>query len=228
LASTTPLIQDDWNGFNILHTVASRVGGLDIGFVPDKQGKGIVRIIEGIQKEEVSVLYLLGVDEIDTEYFGKAFVIYQGHHGDIGAQRADVILPGAAYTEKDATYVNLEGRPQRAYAAVQPCGEAKEDWKIIKALSDVLDVSLPFITLADVRARMVALAPHLAQIDVITPAPWKAQPKLGSVEVANVPFEEVMSNFYMTDPISRVSATMAACVKEILLPKQKGKGKKAA
>ncbi len=229
IASNTPVISEGWNGFNILHMAASRVGGLDVGFVPDKGGKGIVRIIEGIQKEEISVLYLLGVDEIDTEYFGKAFVIYQGHHGDIGAQRADVVLPAAAYTEKEATYVNMEGRPQRAYKAVEPVGDAKEDWKIIRALSDVLEASLPFNSLEDVRVRMVELAPHLAHLDVVTPATWKSTDKaLKSVEIGKEPFEEVMSNFYMSDPISRVSPTMAACVKEILLPKQKGKGKKAA
>ena len=229
LAQNTAVIQEGWNGFNVLHTAAARVGGLDVGFVPSKDGKGIVRIIEGIQKEEISVLYLLGVDEIDTDYFGKAFVIYQGHHGDIGAGRADVVLPGAAYTEKDATYVNMEGRPQRALKAVAAPGEAKEDWKIIRALADVLGVALPFTTIDDVRARMVALAPQLAECDVIAPAVWKKAPtSLPSVVIGKEAFEEVVSNFYMTDPISRVSPTMVACVKEIVAPKQKDKGKKVA
>jgi NADH-quinone oxidoreductase subunit G len=229
LAQNTPVIQEGWNGFNVLHTAAARVGGLDVGFVPSNGGRGIVRIIEGIKRDEISALYLLGVDEIDTDYFGKAFVIYQGHHGDIGAQRADVVLPAAAYTEKDATYVNMEGRPQRAVKAVAAPGEAKEDWKIIRALSETLGVTLPFTTLDDVRARMVELAPHLAVLDEVTPATWKAAPlTLRSVVIAKEAFEEVMPNFYMSDPISRVSPTMAACVKEILLPKQKEKGKKVA
>jgi NADH-quinone oxidoreductase subunit G len=229
LAQQTAVIQDGWNGFNILHTAAARVGGLEIGFVPGSNGRGIVRIIEGIAKEEISVLYLLGVDEIDTDYFGKAFVIYQGHHGDIGAQRADVVLPGCAYTEKDATYVNMEGRAQRAVKAVSAPGEAKEDWKIIRALSEVLGVTLPLNSLEDVRARMVELAPQLAECDVIVPATWKPAPtSLRSVVIGTDALEDVIPNFYMTDPISRVSPTMAACVKEIVVPKQKEKGKKVA
>ena len=119
LATNSPIISDDWNGFNILHDAAARVGGLDIGFVPqNKDDKGIVEIIESIESGDIEFLYLLGVDEIDTRYFGDAFVVYQGHHGDIGAERADVILPAAAYTEKSATYVNMEGRPQRTQKAV--------------------------------------------------------------------------------------------------------------
>lgn len=217
LASRTPITQPDWNGFNILHTAAARVGGLDVGFVPQDGGRDIVGIFDGIAKGEVEVLYLLGVDEIDPRFFGDAFVIYQGHHGDHGASRADVILPGAAYTEKNATYVNMEGRPQRALQAVFPPGEAKEDWKIIRALSGHLGKPLFFSTLEEVRQCMLERAPHLAEVDAVAPAPWStvpgAAPKLA---ISATPFEDVVRNFYMTDPISRVSKTMAECARVVL------------
>jgi len=217
LAASTPIVQGDWNGFNVLHTAAARVGGLDIGFVPQEGGKGIVEIVEAIDKGEIEVLYLLGVDEIDPRYFGEAFVIYQGHHGDHGASRADVILPGAAYTEKNATYVNLEGRPQRAIQAVFPPGEAKEDWKIIRALSERLGMPLFFNTLEEVRQCIAERAPHLTRVDEIVPAAWTLQPGAPKpAKIDKTPFEPVIRNFYMTDAISRVSKTMAECARLVL------------
>lgn len=217
LASNSPMIQEGWNGFNLLHTAAARVGGLEVGFVPQEGGRDIAGIIEGISKGEVEVLYLLGVDEIDTKYFGNAFVIYQGHHGDIGASRADVVLPGAAYTEKNATYVNMEGRPQRAVQAVFPPGEAKEDWKILRALAERLGKQVGFNTLLEVRQLMVERAPQLAHLDAVTPAEWKPSPKaLPKMAIAKEKFEDVIRNFYMTDAISRVSKTMAECTRVIL------------
>jgi NADH-quinone oxidoreductase subunit G len=208
--------RDGWNGFNVLHTAAARVGGLDIGFTPQEDGRDIAGILNGIEHDTIKLLYLLGVDEIDTRYFGNAFVIYQGHHGDAGAARADIILPSAAYTEQDATYVNLEGRPQRAMQATFPLGEAKEDWRILRALSEVLEHPLPYNDLSQLRARMEAVAPHLAHIDHIIPSdmPFNEAEKLE--RIASRPFEEVVTNFYMTDPISRVSQTMAACSREVL------------
>ena len=133
-----------WNGFSVLHTAAARVAGLDLGLIPGEGGRDVEAILDGAEKGEIDVVYLLGADEIDTDLLGKAFVIYQGSHGDRGAHRADVILPGAAYTEKDATYVNTEGRPQMTARAVFPPGEAREDWKIVRALSGVLGQALPF------------------------------------------------------------------------------------
>jgi NADH-quinone oxidoreductase subunit G len=144
VAETFSMIQPDWNGFNLLHTAAARVGGLDIGFLPGRGGRDIAQIIDGIRKGAIDAVYLLGVDEIAGSHFGNAFVIYQGHHGDAGAHRADVILPGAAYTEKDATYVNTEGRVQGTALAAFPPGDAREDWTIIRALSDVLGKRLPY------------------------------------------------------------------------------------
>src|SRR5262249_36252563 len=121
---------------------AARVGGLDLGLVPGKGGRDVRGIVDGAAKGEIAVVYLLGADEIDTGKLGSAFVVYQGHHGDAGARRADVVLPGAAYTEKDATYVSTEGRAQLGRRAVFPPGDAREDWKILRALSEVLDHKL--------------------------------------------------------------------------------------
>ena len=144
----------------------------------------------------------------------KAFVVYQGHHGDAGAHRADVVLPGAAYTEKDAIYVNTEGRVQLARRAVQPPGEAREDWAIVRALSEVLNRKLPFDTLAQLRTKLVARNPVFAGIDRIRPAAWGPFGKAGAV--SDRPLVETIGNFYMTDPISRCSPTMARCTAEIL------------
>ncbi len=137
IADSCGLCRADWNGFNILHCAAARVGGLDLGFVPGPGGRDLAGIIAGCKSGEVEVLYLFGADEIDTTDLAGAFLIYQGHHGDLGARRADVVLPGAAYTEKDGTYVNTEGRVQLARRAVFPPGEAREDWRIFRALSEL-------------------------------------------------------------------------------------------
>jgi NADH-quinone oxidoreductase subunit G len=155
------------------------------------------------------VVFLLGADEIDMSRLGNAFVIYQGHHGDRGAARADVILPGAAYTEKNAIYVNTEGRPQRARLAVFPPGQAKEDWKILRALSEVLGHKVPLDSIGQVRARMAELAPQLAEVDLIQPAAWQKFGRQGRLEPA--PFAYPIADFYRTDPISRSSAIMAEC-----------------
>jgi NADH-quinone oxidoreductase subunit G len=199
IAEDTGMVSGDWNGFNVLHTAASRVGGLDLGFVPG--GEFAINAMD--------VVYLLGADEIDMAALGDAFVIYQGHHGDAGAHRADVILPGAAYTEKNATYVNLEGRTQRTQLASFPVGEAKEDWAIIRALSAELGDALPFDSLADLRAKMIQATPSLGILDDITPAEWGAFGSDGAMEYTS--FENSIENFFMTDPISRASSTMAAC-----------------
>lgn len=208
------LVGKDWNGFNVLHRAASRVGGLDLGFLPEGDGKDTAHILKACKSGKVEVVYLLGADEIDAKEFGEAFVIYQGHHGDAGAHAADVILPGAAYTEKDATYVNTEGRVQQAYAAISPLGDAKEDWKIIVELSGVAGVSLPYASLGQLRESMIKTAPVFANIGDITPAQWKDSAGQRR-KLDDKPFENPVKNFYMTDPISRASKTMAACVREI-------------
>ncbi|TAL04851.1 MAG: NADH-quinone oxidoreductase subunit G [Rhodospirillaceae bacterium] len=209
VADTCGLVKDGWNGFNVLHTAAARVGGLDVGFVPGPGGKDTRGILDGAAGGEIDVVFLLGADEIDTARLGKAFVVYQGHHGDRGAHRADVILPGAAYTEKDGTYVNTEGRVQRANRAVFPPGEAREDWTIIRALSEVLGKTLPFDNLAQLRKRLAAANPVFATTDAITPAAWGAFG--GNGAIATTGFDYPVVNYYMTDAISRASRTMAQC-----------------
>jgi NADH-quinone oxidoreductase subunit G len=139
-------VREDWNGFAVLHTAASRVGALDLGFVP---GEGGLDAAAMLQPGAVDLLWLLGVDEVEVP--AGSFVIYQGSHGDRGAHRADVILPGAAYTEKSGTYANTEGRVQMTSRAVFPPGEAKEDWAIVRALSGTLGKALPFDTLQQLR-----------------------------------------------------------------------------
>lgn len=211
------IVREGWNGYNVLHHAAGRVGGLDIGFTPGEGGKTISQIVDSCRREEIKLVYLLGADEFEMSLLGDAFVIYQGHHGDAGAHRADIVLPGAAYTEKDATYVNLEGCPQQARRAVFPPGQAKEDWAIIRALSDVMGKPLPYNTLEELRARMVKTAPHLANTGVITPALWKhEEPAKSAFRISSSPFTPRIANFYMTDPISRASATMAECTKNLM------------
>ncbi|MGA7372432.1 MAG: NADH-quinone oxidoreductase subunit NuoG [Methyloceanibacter sp.] len=202
-----------WNGFSVLHTAAARVAGLDLGLIPGEGGRDIEAILDGAEKGEIDVVYLLGADEIDTDLLGKAFVIYQGSHGDRGAHRADVILPGAAYTEKDATYVNTEGRPQMTARAVFPPGEAREDWKIVRALSGALGQALPFNTAAELRAKMCAACPHLALIDQILAADTGAIERLaaqGAGKTGRERFGEAITDFYLTNPIARASEIMAS------------------
>ena len=207
-------VKDGWNGFNVLHTAAARVGGLDVGFVPGIGGRDTRGILDGASKGEIEVVYLLGADEIDTAKLGKAFVIYQGHHGDRGAHRADIVLPGAAYTEKDGIYVNTEGRVQRANRAVVPPGEAREDWTIIRALSATLNRTLPFDSLAQLRARLVAAHPVFTDLDTSQKAEWKPFGTAGAIAAG--PVKSPIDNYYMTDPISRASRTMAQCTEEFV------------
>ncbi|MBP2312412.1 NADH-quinone oxidoreductase subunit NuoG [Azospirillum soli] len=216
IAEAYNVVQDSWNGFNVLHSAASRVGGLEIGFLPSQGGRDVAGILDGAGKGEIDVVYLLGADEIDTAKLGKAFVIYQGHHGDKGAHRADVILPGAAYTEKNAIYVNTEGRPQLARLATFPPGEAREDWKILRALSEQLGHKLPYDSLTQLRQRLVAVNPIFAKIGSVTPAAWAPFGTVGALDPA--PFVSPVANFYMTDPISRASVTMARCTETLVNP----------
>ncbi|MGE4350860.1 MAG: NADH-quinone oxidoreductase subunit NuoG [Bdellovibrionales bacterium] len=216
------MVRDDWNGFNVLQLAAARTGGLDLGFVPEGQyGLTTQSILGAAQANRIDVLYLMGADEIDPAALGRTFVIYQGHHGDRGAARADVILPSAAYTEKEGTYVNTEGRPQRTRRALFPPGQAREDWAILSYLSDAMDAPLGYTTLDDLRKDMFEDHPHLAEIGVCHPAVWDDFGAAGTLGIH--PFEAAIENFYMTDPISRVSPTMARCTAEILPFLSKGR-----
>ncbi|MDW8340960.1 MAG: NADH-quinone oxidoreductase subunit NuoG [Geminicoccaceae bacterium] len=214
LAENARLLRDGWNGFNLLHTAAARVGGLELGLVPGAGGRDLAGILAGIEEGAIEVVFAIGADEIDPARLEKAFVIYQGTHGDRIAPIASVILPGAAYTEKTATWVNLEGRPQRGRLAVFPPGEAKEDWRILRALSEVAGVTVPLDTVEEVRRRMVAIAPRLGRLDRIEPADWGPFGRPGPVDPA--PFRSPIADYYRTCAISRASAVMAECSTVIL------------
>lgn len=207
LAIEIGAVKDGWNGFNILHTEAGLVGALDLGFVPGEGGLDTGAMFAG----GVDVLFNLGADEVDVP--AGAFVVYQGTHGDRGAHRADVILPGAAYTEKSATYVNTEGRVQMTSRAGFPPGEAREDWAIIRALSDVLGKKLPFDSLAQLRAALYAEFPHFAGLDAIAAGDAKDVEKLAKLKgkADKAPLASAVSAFHLTNAIARASKVMAEC-----------------
>ncbi|HEY3719177.1 MAG TPA: NADH-quinone oxidoreductase subunit NuoG [Roseiarcus sp.] len=201
------VVKEGWNGFNVLHSAASRVGGLDLGLVPGAGGLDARAMAES---GALDVLFNLGADEIEIER--GAFVVYIGTHGDKGAHRADVILPGGAYTEKTGTYVNLEGRPQFAERAIFPPGDAREDWAILRALSEAVGAKLPFDSQSQLRAALARAHPHLVQIDVVTPADGSAIAGIGGAgELGSAPFASTISDFYLTNPIARASRVMAEC-----------------
>ena len=204
---------EGWNGFALLHNAASRVGGLDIGFVPHDGGVCSADQVAAAGRGDLDVLFLLGADDYDMSAMGQALVIYVGTHGDAGAHRADIILPAATYTEKSATYVNTEGRVQMTERAVFPPGDAKEDWAIFRALSSVIGKPLPFNSLGELRARMYGEFPHLARIDAIAPgsAADLATLAKSSVTTSSAPFISPVSEFYLTNPIARASAVMGEC-----------------
>ncbi len=209
LAESTGMVREGWCGFNILHHAAARVAGLDLGFVPGASDRDVAGIINGASAGDIEIVYLLGADEIDMKALGSAFVIYQGHHGDAGAHRADVVLPGAAYTEKDGTYVNTEGRAQRAHRAVFPPGDAREDWAIVRALSERIGKPLAYDTLVALRRRMIESAPTLGRLDQVATAEWGTFGSDGQLDGS--PFGVSVADFYMTNSICRSSETMAAC-----------------
>jgi NADH-quinone oxidoreductase subunit G len=210
LARDLNAVREDWNGFNVLHTAAARVGALDLGFVP---GEGGLDAQAMAQAGALDVLYNLGADEIAIA--PGAFVIYQGTHGDRGAHRADVILPGAAYTEKSGLYVNTEGRVQLANRASFGPGDAREDWAILRALSDVLGKRLPFDSQNALRQQLFKAHPHLAAMDQVRPADFAF---LGALvgragELGREPFKSPILDHYLTNPIARASGILAECSK---------------
>ncbi|KAM4626456.1 NADH-ubiquinone oxidoreductase 75 kDa subunit, mitochondrial [Discoglossus pictus] len=215
-ARTSSGVSGEWKVLNILHRVASQVAALDLGYKPG---------VDAIRKNPPSVLFLLGADAgcITRQDLPKdCFIIYQGHHGDVGAPMADVILPGAAYTEKAATYVNTEGRAQRTFVAVTPPGLAREDWRIIRAISELAGVTLPYDDHDEVRARLQEVSPNLVRYDDVEEANYFKQAaelsKLMNQQMQADPLvapQLTIKDFYMTDPISRASQTMAKCVKAV-------------
>ncbi|MFG1411321.1 NADH-quinone oxidoreductase subunit NuoG [Xanthobacter sp. VTT E-85241] len=203
-------VKDGWNGFAVLHTAASRVGALDVGVVP---GEGGLDVAGMTAAGALDVAFLLGADEVDVA--PGAFVIYLGTHGDRGAHRADVILPGAAYPEKSGIYVNTEGRPQFANRAAFPPGDAREDWAVLRALSEVIGHKLPYDTLLALRAALVAAYPHLGRLDQVEPADAGSIAALAGLggTADKGAFVSTIGDFFLTNSIARASAVMAECSK---------------
>ncbi len=203
---------DPWNGFNVLHTAAGRVGALDLGFLPTDGGRSTNEILSATEVGELDTVILLGADEIDTSRLGNATVIYFGSHGDAGAHRADIILPSPTYTEQAATYVNTEGRVQRAYPAVGMKGEAREEWRWLRAISGLLDKPLAYDDLAGLRAALNEANPVFKGKDF---APAMAASKPGPYGVqgglSHHAFQSAIASFYLNNPIARASRTMAEC-----------------
>ena len=212
LAQDHGMLTPEWHGFNVLQAAAGRVGALDLGLVPGEGAKGFDAMMGG----GVDFLWLLGADEFDTTRIGAdTFVVYQGHHGDAGAARADVILPGAAYTEKNGTYVSTEGRVQRGELAVFPPGECREDWRIIRAFSGVIGLTLPYDDLDAVRARLAEVNPVFKETGARPSFTGDIPAPASNGAIGGGAFEPWFATYYQTDPISRASATMAACIVEI-------------
>ncbi|MGL5837015.1 MAG: molybdopterin-dependent oxidoreductase, partial [Sphingorhabdus sp.] len=200
------LIREAWNGFNVLHFAAARMGGLMLGYAYDGG-------IKALATKKPKLAFFLGADEVDYSLFAGTFKVYVGHHGDAGAHHADVILPGAAYTEKSGTYVNLEGRVQRGERAVFPPGDAREDWAIFRALSQVLGKTLPFDSLDELRGAMARAVPALG-VEGLADYGW-VEPKLPAIlsgRIADYPIKD----FYLTNSICRASPTMQRCSAELV------------
>ena len=202
---TTP----EWQGYNVLQRAASRAGAYEVGFTTPSPT---------VSSTTPKFIWLLGADEISESDIPKgAFVVYQGHHGDRGAQLADVILPGAAYTEKHGTYVNTEGRVQMTRAATSMPGAARDDWKILRAASEYLGAPLPYDDIEALRDRMEEISPVLRRYDIVE---GTALPQLSKVQLVdqnkgakpeNKPLKSAIENFFFTDAIARSSPTMARC-----------------
>ena len=201
-------VKDGWNGYSVLHAAAARVGALDVGFVPADGGLSALQMAAA---GTLDLLFLLGADEIDIA--PGAFVVYIGTHGDRGAARADVVLPGAAYPEKSATYVNTEGRVQMATRASFPPGDAREDWAVLRALSNVLGKKLPYDSLAALRRALYKAHPHMMRIGQIAPGETADIQKLAALggSADKSPLRSSIADFYFTNPIARASAVMAEC-----------------
>jgi NADH-quinone oxidoreductase subunit G len=210
VAARADALRADWHGFNVLHQFGGQVGALELGFLPGPGGKTLGQMLSG----GVDALWLLGADGFDPSAIpASTFVIYQGHHGDRAAARADVILPGAAYTEKDATYVNTEGRAQRAWLAVHAPGEAREDWRIIRAAGEGLGVKLPFDDLAQLRAEMAAAVPMLAAPFERRGCEDTAGPDGDLSAMSDAPFAAAITQYHLADAIARASDVMAECAR---------------
>lgn len=203
LVDTLGLVKDGWNGFNVVHMAAARMGGLMLGYA----SKGGIADLFGAR-----LAFFLGADECDYANF-RGFKVYVGHHGDKGAHHADVVLPGASYAEKSGTFVNIEGRVQRGERAVFPPGDAREDWTIFRALSERMGVTLGFDTLDELRAAMALDCPELAELGLKT-FPWN--PPALDATASGVMEGYPIKDFYLTNAICRASPTMQRCSAELI------------
>jgi NADH-quinone oxidoreductase subunit G len=211
IADAFGVVKEGWNGFNVLPLSASRIGALSVGCVPDKGGDDTDRMLRSAEQGKLKFLYLLGRDDVTRDEVGNAFVVYQGHHGDQGAQMADLILPGVAYTEKQGLYMNMEGCVQETAIVIKTPGEAKEDWKIIRALSEMVGHALPYDTREELLEALYQERPFFKVRGIRPQTTWHktAQPK----EIRRGLLEYPLKNFHRTDVISRASPTMAECVR---------------
>jgi NADH-quinone oxidoreductase subunit G len=206
LAQKVGAITEDWNGFNVLHANAGRVGALDIGFLPQSGGKNVDQMLKG----ECELLFLLDADDLDLSRLGSCSVVYQGSHGDKGAEAADFILPGSAWTEKNSFWVNVEGRVQEARRAIFPPGEARPDWSILRAVAASLNFKLPYDDLDSLRQHIVSQYAHFANVGEVAennPMPTPSTPS----PITKEPFNETVKDFYLSNPIARASKIMAEC-----------------
>ncbi|GAV60468.1 Molybdopterin domain-containing protein/DUF1982 domain-containing protein/NADH-G_4Fe-4S_3 domain-containing protein/Fer2_4 domain-containing protein [Cephalotus follicularis] len=203
IAKNGNVIRSDWNGYNILLLNAAQAAALDLGLVPESS-KSI---------ESAKFVYLMGADDVNLDSIpNDAFVVYQGHHGDRGVYRANVILPASAFSEKEGTYENTEGCTQQTVPAVPTVGDARDDWKIIRALSEVAGLRLPYDTLGAIHSRIRTVAPNLVHMDEKEPATFGPSIKPDVTEKMSLtPFKAAIENFYMTDSITRASKIMAQC-----------------
>ncbi|KAB2074878.1 hypothetical protein ES319_A07G180500v1 [Gossypium barbadense] len=203
IAKNGNVIRPDWNGFNVLLLSAAQAAALDLGLVPESSNS----------IESAKFLYLMGADDVNLDKVpADAFVVYQGHHGDRSVYRANVILPSAAYSEKEGTYENTEGRALQTLPAVPTVGDARDDWKIIRALSEVSRICLPYDTLGSLRSRMRTVAPNLLHLDEIEPATFGPSMSIDCTQEINLtPFKAAVENFYMTNSVTRASKIMAQC-----------------
>ena len=221
IAQKYSVISADWNGYNILHKHANIVGALDLGLIlngaKNSDISGTDAILKATRNKKINVLYLLGADEINMADIAEdCFVIYQGHHGDKGAERADIILPEAAYTEQDGMYVNLEGRVQRAKKAIEPPGEARPSIKIILDIAKKLELPLHFEDLVSIRSEMARENSVFSNVGNVAPAKIAISSPNDDSDIMEGKIVCKKNNYYMDNVICNSSVTMAKCSRELL------------
>ena len=207
LANNYNFLKNDWNGFNVLHTAASRPGAMEIGFLPKERGKDLDQIIDGYKNGDISTLFLLGADEIEISEKTDCFVIYQGHHGDKGANIADLILPSPSFNEQNGLFINTEGRIQESIRATFPIGEAKEDWEIISLISKKMGLENIDNSFEDLRSSLFQSFPHLADIDMCLSGE-KLPEKIERKDIKQHVFKNSLNNFWLSNSITRSSRLM--------------------